>query len=117
MLWVVQQNLSNENLQRAFREVLDPQLLLPYKTKLGFNDDTHTQQHDTVLSELRNQSHQIEIVLRTLKQHVNSPISASIGQRVKLASNVTIKEQNQIAGYKRASYEGQAGLDSLQVAK
>jgi hypothetical protein len=131
MLLVVQQNLSDENLQKAFTKVLDPRLVtalqdqiqLVQREMLGSHHNL-TQRHEVILSELHNQSCDIKIILKMLKQYVNSPTSvlpkgqsAGVRQRPKLISNVAIEEQDETAVYKRASDDGLAELDGPCVQK
>lgn len=129
MLWVVQQNLSDENLQKAFTKVFDPRLVttlqdqiqLVQREMLGSHHNL-TQRHEAILSELHDQSCDIESILKMLKQYVNGPTSvlpkaqsAGVRQRPKLISNVAIGKQDKTAVYKRASDDEQAELDGPHV--
>jgi len=81
MLLVVQQNTSRESFQSAFREVLDPQIVLSLRDQIRslrremeLNHGLQAEQHNLVRSEMESQSEQARILLEVLRQHISQPI-------------------------------------------
>jgi hypothetical protein len=75
---VVQQNSSKESLQSAFREVLDPQIVVSLQDQfqslrheMELHHGLQVQQHNFVHSEMQNQSRETKVLLDILKQHVS----------------------------------------------
>jgi hypothetical protein len=128
MIWVVQQNSSKESLQSAFREVLDPQIFaslqeqirtLHYEIEL--NHGFQEQRHNVVHSKMHDQSHQIEMILNILKQHISHSTCVAYEpdletrKRLRFISASPVKASSQTAPVDEKPREGCRDLDDVKA--
>jgi hypothetical protein len=125
MLWVIQQNTSSENLQRALDEVLGLRLVTafqnqiePLRQEMLSSRLDQNEQHDILISKLHDQNHHIKLILEMLCQYINNPTSIKTeAQLASLGPRPAIEGTDQVIDPLGASRERQNESSKSQVAK
>lgn len=125
MLWVIQQNTSTENLQRAFYEALGPRLVTAFQDQLEpLRQEmlsirlNQNEQHAILISELHDQNHHTKLILGMQCQYINSPTSIKTNsQSAGLGESLAIGGSDQVVNSLEALRNAQTESNKFQAAK